>query len=156
MRAYILGIICAAFVVSVLSALAPEGAGQGIRRFIGTVFLILTVLIPLGRSELPELELDHLPEEALRAAEAGKAQAEEAFAGRISESLEAYILTKAAELELQPQVRVELDRNGLPVAAVLTGDGDPGDLEALAEWIARDLGLGKEAVTWNVSHQSSE
>lgn len=152
MKGYVLGVICAAFALSILSALAPGGPGKGTRRLAGSIFLALAVLTPLRSGELPELELDRLKSEALRAAEDGTRQAEEAERACISQALEAYILTKAADLGLSPQVRVELDRDGSPVSVTLTGEADL----RLTQIITRDLGLGKEAVTWNVSYQSSE
>lgn len=152
MSGYVLGVICAAFALSILTTLAPEGPGKSVRKLAGSIFLVLAVLTPLGNAELPELDLDNLKSDALRAARDGIRQAEEAENACISEALEAYILTKAAEMELSPRVRVEVDRDGFPVSVTLTGEADP----HLTEWIARDLGLGKEAVTWNVSYQSSE
>ena len=152
MRAYVLGVICAAFALSILSALAPDGPGKGVRRLAGSIFLTLAVLAPLGNAELPRLDLDRLKSDALRASLDGIRQAEEAEAECISQALEAYILTKAAELGLSPRVRVELDRAGLPTGVTLTGEEAP----QLTEVIARALGLEKEAVTWNISYQSSE
>ena len=156
MKGYVLSVICAAFALSILSALAPEGPGRGTRRLAGAIFLVLTALAPLGRADLPELDLDRLYQDAQEVVREGKEQAQEAYSGCISESLEAYILTKAAELGLEVRARVDLDREGLPRGVELTGTADPIARERLAAQIARDLGIGKEAVTWKISYQSSE
>ena len=157
MKAYAMTVICAAFILSILSALAPEGPGKETRRLAGTIFLVLTVLAPLGSSRLlPALDLTALTREGEKAAQAGKKLYEAAFSAGITERLEAYILTKAAELGLEVTARVELDREGLPLTVELTGEAEPLAREQLAAQTARDLGLGKKAVTWKDSYQSSE
>ena len=156
MKAYALTVICAAFLLSILSALAPEGPGKGTRRLAGTIFLVLTVLAPLGRSRLPVLDLTALTREGERAAQVGKAQYGAAYSAGITERLEAYILTKAASLGLEPQVRVALDPEGVPKWVELTADAEPQIREALTEQLVRELGLKREDVIWKQPHQSSE
>ena len=156
MKAYAMTVICAAFILSILSALAPEGPGKETRRLAGTIFLVLTVLAPLGSSRLPALDLTALTREGEKAAQAGKKLYEAAFSAGITERLEAYILTKAAALGLEPQVHVELDPEGLPQWAELTADAEPHLREELTGQLARELGLKREDVIWKQPHESSE
>ena len=156
MKAYAMTVICAAFALSILSALAPEGPGKETRRLAGTIFLVLTVLAPLGRSRLPVLDLTALTREGERAAQVGKAQYGAAFSAGITERLEAYILIKAASLGLEPQVRVALGPEGMPEAVELTADAGPQLRDALTAEIVRERGIGREDVIWKQPHQSSE
>ena len=156
MKAYAMTVICAAFILSILSALAPEGPGKETRRLAGTIFLVLTVLAPLGRSRLPALDLTALTREGEKAAQTGKEQYEAAFSAGITERLEAYILTKAAALGLEPQVWVALGPEGMPEAVELTADAEPQLRDALTAEIVRELGIGREDVIWKQPHQSSE
>lgn len=156
MKAYAMTVICAAFTLSILSALAPEGPGKETRRLAGTIFLVLTVLAPLGRSRLPVLDLTALTREGEWAAQDGRRQYEEAFSGCITEAVEAYILTKAAALGLSVQVRVALGPEGMPEQVELTADAEPQLRDALTAEIVRELGIGREDVIWKQPHQSSE
>jgi hypothetical protein len=156
MKAYAMTVICAAFILSILSALAPEGPGKETRRLAGTIFLVLAVLAPLGRSRLPALDLTTLTGEGEKVAQMGKAQYEAAYSAGITERLEAYILTKAAALGLEPQVHVELDPEGMPQWVELTADAEPHLREELTGQLARELGLKREDVIWEQPHQSSE
>ena len=156
MKAYAMTVICAAFTLSILSALAPEGPGKETRRLAGTIFLVLTALLPLGRAQLPELDLSRIVREGEQAAQDGRRQYEAAFSGCITEEVEAYILTKAAALGLPVQVRVTLGPEGLPEAVELTADAEPQLRDALTAEIVRELGIGREDVIWRQPHESSE
>ena len=156
MKAYAMTVICAAFILSILSALAPEGPGKETRRLAGTIFLVLTVLAPLGRSRLPALDLTTLTGEGEKVAQVGKAQYEAAYSAGITERLEAYILTKAAALGLEPQVRVALGPEGMPQWVELTAEAEPQIREMLSGQLVRELGLKREDVIWKQPHQSSE
>jgi hypothetical protein len=156
MKAYAMTVICAAFALAILAAIAPDGPGKGTRQLAGTVFLVLTVLAPLGRSRLPALDLSALTREGESVAQMGKVQYEAAYSAGITERLEAYILTKAAALGLEPQVRVELDPEGMPERVELTADAEPQVREMLTGQLVRELGLKREDVIWKQPHQSSE
>ena len=156
MNAYAMTVICAAFALAILAAIAPDGPGKGTRQLAGTVFLVLTALLPLGRAQLPELDLSRIVREGEQAAQDGRRQYEAAFSGCITEAVEAYILTKAAALGLEPQVRVALDPEGVPKWVELTTDAEPQIREALTGQLVRELGLKREDVIWKQPHQSSE
>lgn len=147
-----MGVICAAFLCSIVNALG--GAGQGTRKLISGVFLALALLHPLGSLDLPELPVGELLREAEAAAQDGEALARDAKNERITQSLEAYILTKAEELDLAVEAEVTVDEDGLPARVTLTGPG-PVPRE-LIDALCLSLGLGKEDIRWKEIRQSSE
>lgn len=154
MRAYLLRLICAAIVCALIRAVSGER--KGLRQMLCAVYLVLTALSPMGDLELPELDPSGLIRDAETAARTGADLAMEEQAGIISEACEAYIWNKAAELGLELTVRVELNGDLTPRAVTLTGAASPLERQSMTDSITRDLGLGKEAVTWTDPHQSSE
>lgn len=154
MREYLLGILCAAFLCAIVTSVG--GAGQGTRKLICGVFLALSVLHPLGSFDLPELSLDPILEEARDAARDGQTQALAAKTDIITDALEAYILSKASELDLTVEAAVTLTADGLPDSVTLTGPASPWEREQLSGAITAALGLGKEDIRWKEIRQSSE
>lgn len=151
-----MGILCAAFLVSLLFAIGGEGAGKGVRKLVGGIFLALTVFRPLGGLELPEFSLERFQADAEAVAEDGISRADFARKDIITDACEAYILSKAAELGLEPEVLVTLDSEGLPCTVVLTVSASPSERDTLSGWITKELGLRKEDVKWIDPYQSSE
>ena len=156
MKAYLMKVICAALVCALAESLGGDGPGKAARRLVGGLFLVLAVLSPLGNMDLPRLDLDSLHREAESVTAQGTALAEQERLKVISDACEAYIWNKAAEMGMELQVRVELDRQGLPVRAELRGLASPLERQELTQVIVRELGLEKEDVLWTRSHQSSE
>lgn len=154
MREYLIGVLCAAFICSIVTSVG--GAGQGTRKLICGIFMALALLHPLGSLDLPELTLDPFVDEAETAVKAGQAQARAARNEIITGSLEAYILTKAKELDLAVEAEVTLTADGLPASVTLSGNASPSEREALTSSITAALGIGKEDIEWNQIHQSSE
>lgn len=150
---YLMRLICAAIACALIQAVT--GSSQGIRRLIGGIFLTLTALSPLGELDLPELDPDRLYADAQTAVQDGQEQADEMRADIIYEACEAYIWNKAAEMGLELEVHLELDEECLPRSVVLTGLASPLERERLTQTIVRELGVGKEDVTWNDPYQSS-
>lgn len=146
MRAYLMGVLCAAFICSIVSSVG--GAGQGTRKLLCGVFLALSLLHPLGSLDLPELSLDPFLDEAEEAVENGQTQAQSARNDIITDSLEAYILTKASELDLTVEAEVTLTADGLPDSVTLSGLASPSEREQLSGAITAALGLGKEDIRW--------
>lgn len=154
MSGYILRLCCAAILCAAVNAIC--GDAKGLRQLVCGVFLMLTALSPLGELELPDFDPEHLRRDAEAAVCEGTEQARTAKAGIISEGCEAYIWNKAAELGLELTVRVELGEDLLPRAVTLTGTASPLERQRLTQTLVRELGVGKEAVTWIDPYQSSE
>ena len=156
MKGYLMGIVAAAFLVSLLRALGGSGAGEGMRRLVGGLLLTLAVFRPLGTLELtiPDLREYQLAAEA--AVSDGIAQAEDARIERISADLGAYILTKAAQLGLEPEVQVIRGEGERPECVVITATASPDERQRLTGVIVRELGIEREAVSWIDPYQSSE
>ena len=150
---YLMRLICAAMVCALIQSMA--GGSQGIRRLICGIFLTMTALSPLGGVELPELDLDAIQLDAQAAVMDGTRQADELRAGLIFEAYETYIWNKAAEMGLELEVSLELDEEYLPRSVELTGAASPLERQQLTEAIVRQLGVGKEYVTWIDPYQSS-
>ena len=156
MKAYLLGFVAAAFLVSLLNALGGKGAGEGMRKLVGVFLLILAVFRPLGSLELTLPELDGFRQDAKAAVTEGTEQAQQAYTQRITDGYCAYILTNAEGLGLSAQVQVRVGEKGYPESVILFAAASPADRQNLTGCIARELGIEKEAVVWIDPYQSSE
>lgn len=154
MSDYLMRLICAAVLCAVIRAMAGEG--QGLRKLICGIFLALTVLsVPLD-SVLPELDMDSIARDARQAAQYGSDQADSAQETIIIEAFEAYIWNKAAGLDPNITVRVELAADHTPERVILTGAAAPKERDRLTQELVRELGIGEENVIWTEPQQSSE
>ena len=156
MRAYLIKVICAALVCTLTESIGGDGPGKATRRLVGGMFLVLALLSPLGNMDLPALDLNALYREAEAITAEGSAMAEQERRHVISDSCEAYIWNKAAAMELELQVQVELDDEGMPCLVELSGPASPLERQELTAALVRELGMGKEDVIWIPSHQNSE
>lgn len=154
MREYLPGVICAAFLCSIVNAIGGEG--RGTRKLVSGVFLALALLHPLGTLELPEFPLDPILRKAEEAANDGTAQASAVRNGIITEAVEAYILTEAEALGLTLDVHVALAPDGTPVSVTLSGPASPSEREALSTHLTKTLGLRKEDLHWTSYPQRDE
>ena len=150
---YLMRLICAAILCGMVGAVA--GSSQGIRRLIAGIFLTMTALSPLGLPELPDIDPDRLYAEAQAAVQEGQEQADLMRTDIIMDACEAYIWNKAAQMGLELEICLELDEEGLPRSVALTGPASPAERQQLTDAIVRELGLGKEDVTWIEPYQSS-
>lgn len=151
---YLLRLICAAMVCALADAVGGRGPGQGMRRLVSGIFLVLTLFSLPGEGLLPELNGDDLRADAAAVIREGTDQAQEAKRKCISEGCAAYILSKADGLDLQ--VRVELGEDLMPAAVILSGQASPQERERLQRLVREDFGLGEEDVIWTEAYQSSE
>lgn len=153
---YLLTLVCGAMVCALAESIGGNGPGSGVRKLVCGLFMAFLVISPLRGMDLPEVDFGSYARDAEAAAEAGQEQAEHARLDIISESAEAYILNKAAGMGLALDVSVKLNGEGVPCAVTLIGAVTPYEKASLSDMIAGDLGIGKEAQTWNIPHQSSE
>ena len=155
MNAYLLKVVCAAMVCALTEAVAGKGPGRQTRRLVCGLFLALAVLSPLADTRLPRLDMGALERDARSAVADGQEQARSARNQCITEACEAYIWNKAAAMDLELEVRVELDGDGLPVRVELRGPAGPLARQELTAAVIRDLGLEEGDVIWTEFHQSS-
>lgn len=151
-RNWILGLTGAAAVCAVATLLTPRGAVKGVTRMVCGVVMAAALLSPLIAFDFPAYSL-HLSEYRARgAALAGRAEEISGALSRrsIEAELEAYILDKAQTLGAAAgaaKVTVEWSTEGYwyPVAAEIDG----GYHAALSDLIEGELGVPREAQTWN-------
>ena len=156
MKGYLMTLIAAAFLVSLLNGLGGNGPGQRVRRIIGGVILTLTVFRPLGTFELKLPPTEEFRSDAREAVDDGLAQAEAMRLACITERCSAYIWNKAAALGLDAEVTVEAGEEGYPESVAIRGQATPLQRQKLTGIIVRDFGIEKEAVVWIDPYQSSE
>ena len=148
MKAYLMSIIAAAFLVALLKALGGTGAGQGMLRLVGGILLTLTVFRPLEVLELKLPQTEHFRSDAQAAVSDGLEQAESMRNACITEGVQAYILNKATALGADVHVSVSVNSQHIPFAARITGDVTPEIRKQLAQTLETDLGITKENQSW--------
>lgn len=155
---YIFGLICAALIAGILQSLLREGGCARVLKLLCGVFFLVTALKPLLRLEIPDLSqwISVWEEEGEAAVQEGEDSFSQAYSDGIRTRLEAYILDKAAQLGLSVEVGLTLSPEGLPEAAVLSGEGTEAEKERLMTILATDLGIPKEKLQWKESYSASE
>ena len=156
MKAYLMSIIAAAFLVSLLNCLGGTGAAQGMRRIVGGLILTLAVFRPLGTVELKLPRTEQFRTDAQAAVADGLEQANRMRSACITEGYTAYILNKAAAEGLDAHVHVEAGEEGYPETVTIHAQASPLQRQELTGVLVRELGIDKEAVEWIDPYQSSE
>lgn len=156
MKAYLLGIVAVAFLVSMLNTLGRDRAGKGTRKLVGGILLTLAVFRPFGTLELTVPDADAIRFHAESAVSAGLEQAEEERLRRITGGYDAYIWNKAAELGLDAEVQTTVGEDGMAVSVSIRAAASPTERQELTGTLIRELGIEKEAVVWIDPYQSSE
>lgn len=152
-RIYLLGVVAAAIICGIVTRLLGEKGTQGaMAKLIAGLFLAFTVLRPVANIHLDDLA-DHssvYSEAGERAALEGKLISKEILAASIKGKTEAYILDKAAALNLKLEVDVTMSSDDFPVPmkVLLSGKASPYAKAQLQTVIARDLGINKENQIW--------
>ena len=152
-RGYLLSVICAAVLGSVLASILPGKSGiAGLVRFAAGVYLTVTILQPILRFDFSSLE-DFLQvtaaDYAAPSAE-GERLADAAMEERIRSSTTSYILDKVISFGAQADVQVELTGDDIPVPrAVIISGNIPADIRSQLEvFLATELGIERENQQW--------
>lgn len=152
LRQYVVSVVAGAFVCGIALGLFPKGSGREILKMLCGLFLALTVLGPVAKLDLSELENFYggFSVDAAQTAALGEAYSEKALRECIKTRTEAYILDKAEGLGAQVAVQVSLSPDALPVPAAvqITGAISPYVKYRLSEYISQDLGVPKENQVW--------
>lgn len=152
-RQYIISVTVAALICAVLiGLLGKKGTAAAVGKLLAGVFLSIAVISPLTDFRISDLTgyVDALSTDADDAVQTGTKAAQQALAEGIKSRSEAYILDKAAELNVQVTVEVRLTEDDPPVpcAVRIQGDVSPSAKAGLSRLIADDLGIAKEAQEW--------
>lgn len=152
LRQYVISVVAAAFICGTIMGLLPKGSARELVKMICGLFLAFTVLSPISRFDFSRLaEIDDLfTDEAAQAAAMGENLNREALHAIIKAETEAYILDKAAQLnvELEVEVTVSTDDPPLPVAVSLSGSISPYARRRLEAILTDEIGIPKENQAW--------
>ena len=150
LRQAVTGILCAALICAILSALAQSGFTKEIIKLLCGLFLTLSVLYPLGQMDIEALAEVSFPyrTQAQEAAAAGEKITQEAMAESIKAQTEAYILDKAEQLKAAVTVDISVSQECIPEFAKISGDISPDTRKALEAVMETDLGITKENQLW--------
>ena len=150
---YLLRIVCASLIGSILlSVTGRSGPSWRIRQMLCGLFVMATALAPLRELDLKQFALSDfvLSPDGSRYVQTGEEQARNAVAEIISGHMRAYILTKAGELGLEPDLCVTLDpETGIPVGVEITCSAAPYEKSILCDYIQDTLGIERSAIRWN-------
>ena len=144
LRTWLLSIIAAGLVLSILYALLPKGRLRPIVRTAGGVVLMLVILRPLTELDLEgfAVSYDDYAREIRELTEQYRAADTAELAAIIERETAAYISDKGAALGVNCHAVVETElRSGVPYPCAVTLDVERN--ETLAACIAADLGIGK-------------
>ena len=152
LRRYIVSLICAALICSIVKILAGGiKASNIIINIVCGLFMMITVLSPVLDFEIPDLNSVFQPvySEAVKISTDAMEASREDMAVIIKEETRAYILEKANLNNMDIDVEVKLDEQGLvPCGVTITGQVSPYDKTVLTNYIYRTLNIPEEAQKW--------
>ena len=152
LRQYILSVVAAALVCSLVSCVMPQGKARQLLRLLCGAVLTTVVLGPLmGIDNIPLSDfLEQWEVDAAYYTDQGEQMTQDALAESIKGQTEAYILDKAAELHaaIQVEIRVSAGQPPLPVEATIRGTASPYARRQIESIIEKDLGIPKEDLQW--------
>ena len=152
-RTYILSVGAAALLCAITASLAgKEGIAGKAMKLVTGLFLLLTILRPLGNFRIDSLQ-DYWEAYALQAdsvVSQGEKQTQLALENSIKERIATYILDKGANYGANLTVQVMLDDAFPPNLASIAMEGvvSPYAKQALQQVLTQELGLEKEDILW--------
>jgi hypothetical protein len=151
-REYLIGVVAAGIICSVIVRLPVSGSVAGILRLVAGLIMALSVASPLVELRITDLSdyWQQIQYSGQDYADQGENIARQQRNAIIKERTRTYILDKAESLGAQLDVEVTLtdDEIGRPCAVRLTGSISPYDKQILTDYILESLGLDTEALTW--------
>ena len=152
-KQYLLTVITAAIISSFVNSLAGKAGSAGkIIRLLSGVVLTLCVVSPILSLNFSEVRdyIDAFSYDSAETVSVGTEYTDTALRQSIKQQSEAYILEKAASMNVELTVEVTLSEDSPPVPkdVALTGSISPYAKSRLSELIADDLGITKEHQLW--------
>jgi hypothetical protein len=152
-RAYVLRVIVCCFVCAVACKLVDKSkTNQRLVQLISGMVILLTMVSPevsinnIINFRTFDERLDH----AQSYVSDGIARYKKELASRIVSQSEAYILEKAAQMDVSIEVDIILSDDDIPapVAARIKGNVSPFAKSKLMDMMEKDLGISKERQQW--------
>ena len=152
LRQYILSVVAAALVCSLVSCVMPQGKARQLLRLLCGAVLTTVVLGPLMGIDNISLSdfLEQWEVDAAYYTAQGEQMTQDALAESIKGQTEAYILDKAAELNasITAEVTVSEEEPPKPLSVVISGQVSPYNRKKLESILETDLGIAKENQVW--------
>ena len=154
MREYVLSIIAAALLSTVVKALIGEKNVTGkIAALLCSVLVAVTLIAPLKNIRFQNITsyLSELNSDADNYIRQGVSAADKSIADIIKSQAEAYILDKADQMGLCITVEVELDEtnDNIPDRVTIQGNVSPYTKEVFSNFLQEELGIEKGKQQWN-------
>ena len=152
--AYILSIVAAAILLSVLQALLEKkSSSAALLRLIGGLFLAFTALAPIANIDFDSafsMQWD-FSEQGRVLSTQGQELTRDQLQQSIKQQCEAYILDKALSYETVLDVEVSLSQDLYPVPTgiCLRGNVSPYVKGLMQKWLADEIGIAKENQIWS-------
>ena len=152
-REYLLGVIAAAILCSVISQFAAKDGllSAGIKLICG-VFMVVALVSPIIKIRIdPTRIFSDVSLEANGITETAANASRESVSAIIKEQTQAYILDKANSQGANLSVEVMLSDEEIPkpIRVKITGNVSPYSKRILTQTIENDLGIAAEAQIWN-------
>ena len=153
MKGYLISVVAAAMICGIIQKLLGEKGTIGLMgKLLCGVFLALTLIAPLRSVKLqdPDSFAHAYAQDAKMLTLEGEEYAQDALAASIKQRTEAYILDKAAGMDVALTVEVTLDESQIPVplSVRITGAVSPYAKQRLTTIIQEELGIDKEHQIW--------
>lgn len=153
LRSYLLSVIVAALICSILTAMPGKNSTlQSIRKTLCGIFMSVTLISPIMDLRIPDLQnyLDAFRWDAARAVDLGQSMTQDSLGLLIKQQTAAYILDKAGDMGAAVEVAVTLSDGSpqIPCAVTITGMVSPYIRQRLTEMIEEDLQIKREDQHW--------
>lgn len=150
LRNWLLGITCAAMVLTLAESIVPEGSGKRVCHLAGGLVLLIASLSPVIKLEMNDLIgiSDRYEQASAEMEQSLQTENEFLYECIIEEQTAAYILDKAKELEVNCKVSVTVRQTdaglvipyAVSVEGTLTGEQE----KCLSQFLTADLGIPLE------------
>ncbi len=152
LRQYVMSIVAASILSGIILGFFQSSTVKQLLKMLCGLFLAFAVMRPIQQFDVSDLAIPGTTEarEAQELAAMGEEMALDALRDIIKAETEAYILDKAAQLnvDLEVQVTVSGDDPPIPVSVTLTGPAAPYAKQRLEAVLTQELGIPKENQTW--------
>ena len=151
LKEWLTGMIAAAVVLSLAYIVIPRGTVNTVAQFVGGLILLLAIVRPLMQIKPDDLKVEYrgCRQEVERQITHYQEEHEAQMAAIIEEKTAAYISKKANEMGISCRITVGTEvRGGVPIPSRIslrTTRNEP-----LSRWIEEEIGIPREAQTWEV------